>query len=391
MTIDRERVINTLVELCRLRSPSGEEHPVREYVRGAVSELGLTVTEDARGNLYVQTPAPPEWEPLFLCSHMDTVPVPADAQVSVVRKNGRISSDGTTILGGDDKQGIAAALEMLRLATTHPGHHRGIDAIFTVEEEVGSRGSRDVDVNLVRARQGFNLDGETEPGSAINRAPRKARFTATVTGRSSHAALEPEAGINAIVVASKIVAALPLGAPNPVSTSNVGTIGGGRQTNVVPHHAVFTGEIRSFDVDAFDTLRDRFNTIAEEVATAAGATVTMEWEETYGRYHVKESEPCAGWFIEACRRWAQGDRGTGQAKDNAKDEANGCRDAPRFVTSRGGGDANQLNNKGLRCIVFGLGMHNIHSVDEYVVEAEYLSAVELLASIVFPEQSGETE
>ena len=378
MTIDRGRVITTLVELCGLRSPSGEEHPVREYVRAAVAELGFAVTEDARGNLYVRTSGPDRWEPLFLCSHMDTVPVPSDAEVTVVRENGRISSDGATILGGDDKQGIAAALEMLRLAAAHPEAHRGIDAIFTVEEEVGGRGSRDLEVERVRACQGFNLDGETEPGSAINRAPQKARFTATVSGRSSHAALEPEAGINAIVVAAKIVAALPLGAPDPVSTSNVGTIGGGRRTNVVPDHAVFTGEIRSFDPDAFNALCDQFDAIADEVAKANGATVKIEWEQTYGRYHVDESEPCARWFIEAYREWADGKaHGSGRNRNTLPEN-------PRFLTSRGGGDANQLNNKGLRCIVFGLGMHNIHSVDEYVVEAEYLSAVDLLAAIVFP-------
>ena len=114
MTIDRGRVITTLVELCGLRSPSGEEHPVREYVRAAVAELGLAVTEDARGNLYARTSGPDRWEPLFLCSHMDTVPVPSDAEVTVVRENGRISSDGATILGGDDKQGIAALEAVLQ-------------------------------------------------------------------------------------------------------------------------------------------------------------------------------------------------------------------------------------------------------------------------------------
>lgn len=366
VAIDRERVLTTLVELCRLRSPSFEEGPVRRYIGEVAEELGLPVSEDQRGNLYLRLEGAPDLDPIFLCAHMDTVPVPAGAPIEVLRTGGRISSDGTTILGGDDKQGVAAALEMVRLAVENPGRSRGLDVIFTVEEEMGSLGSRDIEPERLRARQGYNLDGETPPGSAVSRAPRKARYTATVRGRSTHAALDPEGGINAIVVAARIIARLPLGAPDEHSTSNVGTITGGRQTNVVPGEAIFTGEIRSFDAAALEALRDRTEAVATEVASAAGASVSIEWEETYDRYDVAPDEPCVRWFGEACR-------------------AAGLN--PRLLTSRGGGDANQLNNMGLRCIVFGLGMHEIHSVDEFVEEAEYLAAVELLASIVFPERA----
>jgi tripeptide aminopeptidase len=361
--VDRERVLTTLIDLCEIRSPSFSETPVREYVRSAIMSLGLTVDEDRRGNLYVHLPGREDLDPLFLASHMDTVPVPEGASVCVIRENGRIESDKTTILGGDDKQGIAAALEMIRLAVAYPGTHRGIDAIFTVEEEMGSLGSRDVEVDRITARQGYNLDGETPPGTAITRAPRKARYTVTVRGRSSHAALDPERGINAIINAARIVRQLPQGAPDEHSTANVGTISGGHQTNVVPDTATITGEIRSFDEDSFNRLRGQIDTVVSEIDTAGEGSVSVAWEETYNRYEVSPAEPCVRWFSEAC---------TAQGIETA------------YLTSRGGGDANQLNNNGLTCIVFGLGMHEIHSVDEYVVEDEYLAAVELLRSIVFP-------
>lgn len=362
--IDRGRLLTTLVELCELRTPSREEGPVREYVRERLGALGLEPEEDGRGNLYVRTPESGNGlEPIFLCAHMDTVPVPPDQTVTVVRENGRIRSDGTTILGGDDKQGVAALLEMLELAVRAPDLARPIDGIFTVEEELGSLGSRDVDPGRVRARQGYNLDGESHPGSVIHAAPRKGRFTMTVHGRSSHAALDPAAGINAIVVAAEIVAELPLGRPSSTATSNVGTISGGRQTNVVPDEVSFTGEIRSPGDEEFEALRERFEEIARRVAGRWGASVSAEWEETYRAYRVDREEPSARWFIEAC-------------------EGRGL--SPGFLSSKGGGDANQLNNLGLRCVVFGLGMHNIHSIDEYVVEDEYIQAVELLSDIVVP-------
>jgi tripeptide aminopeptidase len=365
VTIDRNRVLSTLIELCEIRSPSREEQPVREYVRARLTAMGLTATEDDRGNLYVQThpDAQPGPEALFLCAHMDTVPVPDGKRVTVVRAGGRISSDGTTILGGDDKQGVAALLEMLELAVRNPDQARPLDGIFTVEEELGSLGSRDLRADRVRARQGYNLDGESRPGTVIHAAPRKGRFRMTVHGRSSHAALDPEAGINAIAVASEIITAFPLGKPTETSTSSVGTVSGGRQTNVVPDTVEVTGEIRSPDNAEFERIRSQFDEIAGRVAEGRGARVTMEWEETYRAYHVDESEPCARWFSAAAR-------------------ARGLE--PEFLASRGGGDANQLNNLGLRCLVFGLGMNNIHSVDEYLVEDDYVEAVELLSDIVFP-------
>ncbi|MFW5812584.1 MAG: M20/M25/M40 family metallo-hydrolase, partial [Alkalispirochaetaceae bacterium] len=240
--VDSEGVIGTLVELCRLPSPSGHEEPVRDYLKERIASLGLKVREDSRGNLYTSTPETGNHlEPIFLCAHMDTVEVPLDCPVPVHRENGRIQSDGTTILGGDDKQGVAALLEMLRLAAQDPPSARPLDGILTVEEEVGSLGSREVDPAMVRARQGYNLDGESHPGSVIHAAPRKGRFTMTVTGRSFHAALAPTAGINAIAVAADIINRLPLGQPSPTATSNVGTIRGGRQTNVVPDEVRFTG------------------------------------------------------------------------------------------------------------------------------------------------------
>jgi len=363
VTIDPDRVIATLVELCEIRSPSFSEHPVREYLRQAVESLGFPVGEDRRGNLYVNVPGRDDLEPLFLASHMDTVPVPEGRAVQVIRRGGRIETDRTTILGGDDKQGIAAALEMLRLAAAHPGAHRGIDAIFTVEEEMGSLGSRDIEVERVTAKQGYNLDGETPPGSAITRAPRKGRYTVTVRGRSSHAALDPESGVNAIIIAAGIVSRLPQGAPDEHSTANVGTISGGRQTNVVPDTTIVTGEIRSFRNDSFEYLRKTIDAVIANADAVSPGTVSIEWEETYDRYEIDPSEPCMRWFTDACH-------------------AAGI--DPAFHTSRGGGDANQLNNRGLTCIVFGLGMNEIHSVDEYVIEEEYLRAVALLTSIVFP-------
>ena len=350
VTVNSERLLNTLMELCRITSPSGREEGVSDYIRTKLRTLGLEAETDETGNLYVSSASNPK-QPLFLSSHMDTVPVPQGKEVRVIRKDGRICSDGSTILGGDDKQGVAAALEMLSLCRENPGLHRPLEVIFTVKEEVGSLGSGAVDPSRLKSRDGFNLDGETAPGSVIHRAPYKEKFICRVEGISSHAALAPLEGINAIVIASRIISRLPLGEPGPESTSNVGVIHSGIQTNVVPGRAVFEGELRSFKAAEFEEIRKDFIRICQEEAESSGGKADLEWIPCYKSYDVGPGENCSLWFLEACK------------KQNIK---------PEFVSSRGGGDSNQLNNKGLRNLVFGLGMHNIHSDDEYLIEEEYI-------------------
>jgi tripeptide aminopeptidase len=133
---------------------------------------------------------------------------------------------------------------------------------------------------------------------------------------------------------------------------------------VVPDRAVFEGELRSFKASEFEEIRKDFTRICHEEAESSGGKAHLEWIPCYKSYEVGPGENCSLWFIEACK------------KQNIK---------PEFVSSRGGGDSNQLNNKGLRNLVFGLGMHNIHSVDEYLIEEEYTRGVRLLAQIIFPE------
>ncbi|MCK5250504.1 MAG: M20/M25/M40 family metallo-hydrolase [Spirochaetaceae bacterium] len=361
-SINRKRLVETLIELCRIPSPSGHEEELKLRVRERLNSMGYDSAIDDFGNLYTATEAT-SLEDMFISCHLDTVPIPEGEALSVIRQNGRISSGGNTILGGDDKLGVAAALEMLAMCREHPDLHRGLDIIFTVQEELGSLGGGVVEPQRLRARNGFNLDGETPPGSVIYQAPRKARFSCSVHGTSAHAALAPEDGVNAVVIAGTIVSRLPLGIPGPESTSNIGSISGGTQTNIVPDHAEFIGELRSFSDEEFRSVKSDIDRICRETAREMNGSAEIIWESTYEGYRVSSDEPITHWFTTAC-------------------ETRGIQ--PVFLTSRGGGDSNQLNARGLSNLVFGLGMNNIHTSNEFVVEDEYVEAVELLKTIVFP-------
>jgi tripeptide aminopeptidase len=316
-------LVGRLLDLCRIPSPSGDVNRIREHIRSVLLDLGYPSEIDEYGNLFTFTEST-EHEAIFLSCHMDTVPTPDVENLTVVSKDGRISSDGTSILGGDDKLGVAAAIEMLDLCRQNPGRHRGLDIVFTVDEEIGARGAAALNPQRFRASQGFNLDGETGPGTAINRAPRKERFHCRVHGRSSHAALAPEEGISAIVIAAKIITQLPLGMPGPQSTSNVGMITGGGQTNIIPDFAEMTGELRSFSDDEFENIRLDINRVCRSAAIGAGGKADIRWEFLYDGYHVDTEETCSALFADAC--WKAGRE-------------------PLYMSSRGGGDSNALNSQ----------------------------------------------
>jgi len=188
--VNLERLHATVVDLCRIPSPSRRERRVADYVRKRLAGLGLTPEEDDvaaalegdTGNLRVRVEGG-RGEPIFLCAHMDTVAVPQLDPIPVIVEPDRIHTGGASPLGGDDKTGVALALELLAEAVARPGDARPLDVTFFVQEEIGCRGSGAFDARRVRARDGFVLDGETPPYSAIRRAPTKEWYRIAVTGR----------------------------------------------------------------------------------------------------------------------------------------------------------------------------------------------------------------
>lgn len=380
-TPNRERLRSIFVELCRIPSPSGKEQPVAEYIRARLSAAGVAVSEDGAGaalggncgNLHLRLEPSSEYsgEPLFLAAHMDTVPPdpqfhpqagPQSGEVPVLMDGDRVHTDGKSVLGGDDKLGIAAALELV-LSVTEDGRAlpRSLDVAFTVQEERGAKGAACIDFSRFKAVQGYVLDGEGMVGSAIVKAPTKYRYTIEVQGRRSHAAVDPDSGRNAVAAAGELASRLPCGRPSQSSTANVGSISGGGPSNIVPDTAQLVGEIRSFDSDEIATLQGQIQALAAEVSGAREVAVEVSWEYLYDAYSIGPDEPCLRMFVDHCRSSGR---------------------EPTLMSSLGGGDANALNAKGLRSIVYGLGMHNIHSRDEYALFSELEAATELLFQIV---------
>ena len=363
--VDESRLLQSFIRLVEVESPSGGERELADLLKARLEELGLEVTEDdagqraggTAGNLVARLPG--NGSPLLLAAHMDTVGpcrgVRAQVADQVVR------SAGDTVLGGDDKAGIAAVLEMLAVLREEGRAHPPLEIVFTIWEEGGLKGSGSLDPGLLQARAGFVLDAEGPPGTIVTRAPSQEKLVFTVKGRAAHAGVSPEDGVNAVQVAARGIAAMQLGRLDAETTANVGVITGGTAINVVPETVRVEGETRSLAPDKRQRQTRHMVEAMEAACRAAGAVLTTETSLLFRDFRLEEDSL-------PVRLAAQAARSLGLT--------------PRTAASGGGSDANVFNGRGIQCANLGIGMCKVHSTEEYIAVADLVTVARLLLGIV---------
>jgi tripeptide aminopeptidase len=289
---------------------------------------------------------------------MDTVE-PGRGIRPVINDDGTITSDGETILGADDKAGIAAVLECLRTIIDERIPHSGITVAFTIREETGLVGAKSLDP-FPRANYGFVLDATGPPGEIVVRAPSQDKITATVHGRAAHAGVNPEAGINAIYVAARAIAAMSLGRIDPETTANIGIITGGKAVNIVPDTVYLEGEVRSLKKAKREEHTALLCGIIEKTAREAGTRADICSTLLYDGYELGENNPVVQLAVTAARR---------------------CGLTPLLTQSGGGSDANILNTRGIPTVNLAVGMENVHTTSERIKVADLVSLTRLLVEI----------
>ena len=232
-------------------------------------------------------------------------------------------------------------------------------------EEIGLVGARHLDVAALEADYGFSFDGEVPVGELINAAVYKESVTLTVTGRRSHAALEPQLGIHAIRAAAEVVRTFPLGRIAADQVANIGRIEGGGSTNVVPDEVRLEAEARAFSLERLEELIATIERQATAAATSVGAAVEVQRRRLYDGYDLSaEAEPCRLLFSTAVRHGID----------------------PRLVDSIGGSDTNIFNQKGLPTVNVGVNMHDIHSVGEWIDAADLAVVADWLTDAILEPQ-----
>jgi tripeptide aminopeptidase len=351
-----DRMIQQFMELVRIDSESGNEARFMKHLLGEVKAAGGKAVLDDYGNLIATFPelGCSGAEPILLACHGDTVK-PGVGIEPVLGKDGVIRSKGETILGADDKAGIAEVLEALRVAPVRPP----VELAVTRQEEVGLVGVKALDFWRLNARRGFLMDNDTLDTIVIG-GPSYFAIDVNIAGRSAHAGMEPEKGTNAILAAGKAISALRLGRLDHETTANVGVITGGMIRNGVPAACMFLAECRSADHAKAEALVEEMSRIIRHEVGGVGAMVDILVDEKCRAARIRED----AWAVQIAKR----------ALATVGIDAKAV-----FIT--GFTDASIYNNRGIEMAVIGVGARNEHSTEECVAVADMEKAVKVLVEI----------
>lgn len=347
--INKERLLQKFLEYIQTDSESGNEKNMADRLLADLGVLGCDVWRDNVGesigsngyNVYARLPGDPSLEPLIFSAHMDTVR-PGNG-VKPVIAGGVIRSSGDTILGGDDKSGVAGIIEALSSIVENNLAHRTIEVLFTVLEESGLKGAKSADLSKFSAKKALVLDSSGDVGKIIVSAPGQIKFSATVIGKSAHAGIAPEAGINAIQAAADGVAAMNLLRIDPETTANISVFISDYATNIVPEKAVVKGEIRSRSVDKLNAQAEHMKQCLADACQKYGAKLEANLETAYLSYKITDDDPLVASVMDACREIGV---------------------EPGTEASGGGSDANVMNLNGIKSIVLATGMDKVHTTAE---------------------------
>lgn len=374
ITINRERLAETFTELCEISSPSREEQGVAVYLKKAFSDLDADfIYEDNSasstgadcGNLVVRINGDSPADPIFFACHMDTVQPGHGVQVE--RTGDIFTSKGDTVLGGDDKSGIAPLIELTTLLKEHAISHRTIELIFTTCEEIGLLGAKSIDYSPLQSKFGYALDSNGIDKVIVG-APAANRLSINVHGTASHAGMNPEGGISAFLVAAEALTKLKLGRIDEESTSNIGIMKGGIATNIIPDHLMLRGEVRSHSMEKLAAFTEDIESTFKKTAAdwlvedpSKQPTVEVKVNADYPAMRLSEDDTVIKTVQAAGLKLGR---------------------EISLVIAGGGSDANIYNGYGLSTAIIATGMDKVHTTSECLDLNDMISLTQLLLAII---------
>lgn len=368
--MNKERLIALFLELVKIDSHSRREGRIAARLAGILKEMGASVSIDGAGpivggetgNVIGIFKGDASLPPILLSAHMDTV-APGEGVCPVVEE-GRIRSDGRTVLGGDDKSGIAIIIEAVRKVLEEVLPHGDIEVVFTICEEAGLLGAKNLETAGFRSRYGLVLDSD-DAGFLFTRAPSAVRLEFVVRGIAAHAGMAPEKGLSAIQIASRAISGMKLGRIDFETTANLGIIQGGTAVNIVPDQVMVEGEARSHDEEKLARQVSHMTGCFESAVSGAaavdgdgaGASLEKKITKDYERMNLPDDSRIVRLVLRAAEQSG--------LSVKTKEMGGGC-------------DANIFNRRGFEVANLGTGMRNIHSVSEYLLVDELLQTAEVV-------------
>ena len=349
-------LIDTFFKMVRISSESGEEEEFISFLENIFTkELKGKCITDNYGNLIVKIPAKntTRTEPVLFGVHADTVK--PGKNIEPVLKDGIIRSKGETVLGADDKAGIAELFEAIRTAGEYPP----LEIIVSKEEEVGLLGSKNIDRSLLESKIGFVIDTRNLEDIIIG-GPSIMKISVTITGKAAHSGMEPEKGISSIKAASHAISILKEGWIDNETTVNVGIIKGGEVLNSVPEKTKIEIECRSQSHEKCINQSNLIEEIFLVVAKSSGARAEVKMELITKAYHISENA---------------------EVVKIAKKMITSVGLKPNALVSCGGSDASSYNKKEIETVVMGKGGKASHTKEENIAVVDMEKAVKMIQNL----------
>jgi tripeptide aminopeptidase len=365
--VNTQRLVEEFVSLTKIASPSRQEKKFAAYMKDQLSALGFTIETDRAGeaiygnvgNIIATLPGTKNGEPLMFCCHMDTV-MPCE-NIRPIVDDDVIHTDGTTILSGDDKGGIAAILEAVRQIREQGMPYGPIQVVLTIGEEIGMYGSKNLDYSKIKAHKAIILDADGPLGNIVVRGPAKDVIEVAVKGRTAHAGMYPEQGISAIQVAAHAIDQMKLLRIDSDTTANLGTITGGTATNIVAEQVHIVAEARSLSNEKLAAQSLHMQACFENAAQVFGASAEVQIQRSYDAFHLAADIPIVAQCIAAMRSLEL---------------------EPKLVSTGGGSDCNVFNARGIIAVDIAIGMTKVHTCEESIKISDLEMAVQLVIEII---------
>lgn len=365
--VNEKRIVDSLMEYVQIDSTTRDEKEFADFLKKELEELGLEVYIDEAGevvgsntgNIIAKLKGSKDVETILFSCHMDTV-TPGKG-IKPVITDGIIHSDGTTILGADDKAGIAAVIEAIRVLKEENIEHGNIEIAFSIAEEGGLNGAKNLEYDKLTAKTAFVIDSGGKPGEIIVQGPAQDKISVTIHGKPAHAGVCPEEGISAVMVASEAISNMNLLRIDDETTANIGTIEGGKATNIVMPELTIKAEARSLSNEKLDKQTAHMVKCFEDAVEKYGATADIKTERVYGAFLVDESDTIVKVVKEACSKVGL---------------------EPRLHASGGGSDTNIFNGNGIKAVNLGMGNEKAHTLEELIAVQDLVDAAKLVLSIV---------
>ena len=349
-------LIDIFFQMVRISSESGEEEEFILFLENIFKkELKGECIIDNYGNLIIKIPSKNtnRKEPVLFGVHADTVKPGQNIEPAL--KDGIIRSKGETILGADDKAGIAVLFEAIRKAGQYPP----LEIIVSKEEEVGLLGSKNIDRSLLESKIGFVIDARNLEDIIIG-GPSIMRISVTIKGRAAHSGVEPEKGISSIKAASNAISILKEGWIDDETTVNVGIIKGGEALNSVPEKTKIKIECRSKSHEKCVNQSNLIKEIFLVVAKSLGAQAEIKMELITEAYHISEDA---------------------EVLKIAKKMISSVGLKPNVRIICGGTDASNYNKKEIETVVIGKGGEASHTKEENIAVVDMEKAVKMIQNL----------